>query len=105
MLGHGVVGVVEQMGGVQQRFRRNAPNVEASAAERAPPLDARHLQPELRCFDGRDVTPGTSADDHDVLLLARGGGVAPSAQGAQRRLGEREDPGFTDGCEERVHLF
>ena len=49
---------LEQLGAVQQRLRRNAPDVEASPAQRLAALRAGGLQPELRRADRRDIAAG-----------------------------------------------
>ena len=56
---------------VQQRFARDAPDVQARPAQGPSSLDARHLQPELRRLDRGDVPSRPTADDDDVLLFAR----------------------------------
>lgn len=105
MLSHGVVGVVEEVAGVQKRLGRDAPDVEAGAAETASSLHASHLEAELRSLDCRDIAAGTASDDNEVLLLATssGGGVTAGAQGAERRRGERESLGGFTGGEQRLH--
>src|SRR5690606_4663719 len=60
---------------LEQRLRRDAPDVQARAAERAaavrryPGIDARRSQPELRGANRRGVTGRTAADHHDVELV------------------------------------
>src|SRR5262249_31977863 len=51
------VRVLEDLGGLEKRLRRDAAPVEADAAE-AFALDARGLEPELRCADRGDVASG-----------------------------------------------
>ena len=60
-------GLFKQFGGVQQRLRRNAADVEAGAAEGLVLLDHRDLHAELRRADGADVAAGTGADDDEVV--------------------------------------
>ena len=103
VLGHGVVGVVEQVAGVQERLGRDAPDVQAGASEGAATLDARHLEAELSALDGGDVAAGAAADDDDVLLLARGG-VPARADGAKRRGRERgRERARRPASDERLH--
>ena len=49
------------VGGVDQRLRRDAPDVQAGAA-RAPGLDDHGVEPELAGADGADVAAGAGAD-------------------------------------------
>src|SRR5689334_8565141 len=57
---------LEQLGGVQQRFRRNAADVEASAAEGLAAFRARGLEAELRSADRRDIAAGAGTDHKNV---------------------------------------
>ena len=66
-LGEGVAGLVEQLGGVQHRLRRNAPDIEAGAAEGLVLLDHRDLHAELRRPDGADIAAGAGADDDEIV--------------------------------------
>ena len=95
--GERVAGLVEQLGRVQQRLRRDAADIEAGAAEGRVLLDHRDLHAELRRADGADIAAGAGADDDEVvgghagtLLSARHQfvefglffGIAPQAVGA-----------------------
>ena len=100
VLGHGVVRVVEQVRGVQERLGGDAPHVQAGAAQGASPLDAGDFQPELRALDGGDVSAGAAADHDDVLLLA--GGVPARAQGAEGRGEPRRAAGGHQSAHRRV---
>ena len=62
-----VPGLLEQLGGVQQRLRRDAADVEAGAAEGRALLDHRGLQAELRRANGADIAAGAGADDDEVV--------------------------------------
>ena len=53
--------------GLQQRLRRNAADVEAGAAERAPLLDAGDAKPQLRGADRRHVAARPAADDNEII--------------------------------------
>ena len=69
-------GLLEQLGGVQQRLRRDAADVQASAAEGRALLDHGGFQPKLRRADGADIAAGAGADDdkvvsHDATPLLR----------------------------------
>ena len=73
LLGHetvilGVIHVVIDLGGTQQRLGGNAAPVQADAAD-VLALDDRGLEPELRRPDRRDVTAGSAADDDDVVWV------------------------------------
>ena len=65
---HAVLGRVqprelEVLGRLEQRLGRNAPDVDAGAAERLVHLDANGVEAELRGADRGDVTAGPAADD------------------------------------------
>ena len=62
-----VAGLFIELGGMQQRLRRNAADVEAGAAEGVILLDHRNLHAELRCADGADIAAGPGADDDEVI--------------------------------------
>ena len=66
-LGEGMAGLLEHFGGVQQRLRRNAADVEAGAAVGRALLDHRDLQAELRRADGADIAAGAGADDDEIV--------------------------------------
>jgi hypothetical protein len=67
--------VVELLGGIEQRLRRDAAHVEAGAAQRLlavladPGVDAGRLQAELRGADRGVITGRAAADDDDVELF------------------------------------
>ena len=65
--GEACAGLLEQLGGVQQRLRRDAADVEAGAAEGLVLLDHRHLHAELRRADRADIAAGTGTDDDEVV--------------------------------------
>src|SRR5690606_27788929 len=66
---------VIELRGLEQRFRRDAADVQARAAERTaavrrdPRVDTSRPQPELRGANGRRITRRTAADDDDVELV------------------------------------
>ena len=62
-----VPGLLEQLGGVQQRLRRDAADVEAGAAEGRALLDHRDLHAELRRADRADIAAGAGADDDEIV--------------------------------------
>jgi hypothetical protein len=72
-----VLGFLVELGRAQQRLRRNAADVEASAAETdfafrvgiGFRLDAGRGQAELCTTDGRDVATGAGADYNDIKLF------------------------------------
>ena len=53
---------------MQESFGRDASNIEASASQRAAPFDAGGLQPELRRSDRANVSSGSGANDHNVVV-------------------------------------
>src|SRR6185312_15424077 len=60
--------LVEQFGGMQQRLRRDAADVEAGAAEGRALLDHRGLETKLRRANGADIAAGAGADDDEIVL-------------------------------------
>ena len=54
-------------GGVQQRLRGNAADIEAGAAMGGAFLDHRHFHAELRRADGADIAAGAGADDNEIV--------------------------------------
>jgi hypothetical protein len=64
---HPVRGLGEHLGGVEQRLRRDAADIEAGSAERVALLDDADLQPELRGADGADIAAGAGAYHDDVV--------------------------------------
>src|SRR4051812_47759235 len=69
-LGHRAAGRrLEIFGGVEQRLRRDAADVEAGAAQRLAALGARRLQAQLRGTDGGDIAAGAGADHQDVEIV------------------------------------
>jgi hypothetical protein len=62
-----VTGFLEELGGVQQGFGRNAAGVEAGAAMGAALVDHGDLEAELGGADGADVTAGSGADHHEII--------------------------------------
>src|SRR6056297_2162091 len=67
-LGEVVFGLVQLVGGVQQRLGGDAADVEAGAAKGFSALDAGGFQAELRAADGGDIAAGAGADDDDVIV-------------------------------------
>ena len=60
-------GLLEHLGGVQQRLRRHAADIEAGAAERRVLLDHGDLHAELRRAHRADISAGTGADDNEIV--------------------------------------
>ena len=52
---------------LEQRLRRNAADIEASAAMRLALFDDRDLEAELRRPDRADIAAGTSADNDEIV--------------------------------------
>ena len=65
--GEGVAGLLEQLRGMEQGFRGNAPDIEAGAAEGLVLLDHRHLHAELRRANGADIAAGAATDDGEIV--------------------------------------
>jgi hypothetical protein len=77
--------LVQHVGGVQKRLRRDAAHVEAGAAQRLAPLDAGDLQAQLRRADGADIAAGARADDDEIELSHAGSPCPVPAAGLQAR--------------------
>src|SRR5207237_9986977 len=104
-----LLGILDDLGGVQERFRRNAADVEAQAAELLPALDERHLEPEICRSERRRVAPRSGAQHQElraaVEFLARAIGRAaprrghahgvsgglPARRGGDRKSGVEEE--------------
>ena len=63
--------LVDDLGDVQQRLRRDAADVEADAAERLPGVDQHDAPPEIGGAERRGVAAGTCAEDENVGLKIR----------------------------------
>ena len=90
-----VAGRLEQLGGVEQRLRRDAADIEAGAAEGRVLLDDGDLEAELGGADGADIAAGAAADDgeivgHEDCLARRMGRDLPSA--ATKAIGMQPRP-------------
>ena len=69
---------VDHLGGMQQRLRWDAADVEADSAERRPAINQCYLEPEIGSPEGRGIAAGSGAE-HQQLHIAigsrlRGGG-------------------------------
>src|SRR5262249_19188708 len=62
-----LAGLVVELGGIKQRLRGNAPDVEAGAAQGLVLLDHRSLEAELCSADCADISAG-DATDHDHIV-------------------------------------
>ena len=62
---------LERMRMLQQRLGRNAAPNQAGSAQRFLLLDDRHLEPQLRRADRRDIAAGPRADDDHVVLVSQ----------------------------------
>ena len=89
VIGKVLLDVVVVMAGLEQGLGRDAPDVEAGAAEGAAHLDAGRRESQLGGLDGGDVSTGTSSDDHHVVLLRGGGRRGEGAGGAGEEGGGR----------------
>jgi len=58
---------LEPLRRLQQRFGRDAADVETGAAKRRPLLDHRDLHAELRRPDRADIAAGTGADNNEIV--------------------------------------
>ena len=65
-----MAGLLEQFGGVQQRLRRDAADIEAGAAEGRALFNDGGLQAQLGRADGADIAAGTGADDDEVVFVS-----------------------------------
>src|SRR5690348_12521576 len=86
--------IMEDLGRAQQRLGRDAPPVQADAAQQFA-LDDRSLETELRSPDRRDIAAGPGAEDDEIVGVSQGMLLlAPLPHGeregpaAQRREGE-----------------
>ena len=84
-------GLVDHLRGVQQRFRRNAADIQADAAELRPAIDQDHAEAEIRRTKGRRVATGPGADDEHFRRQIRGRFTGRDA-GVIRRLRDRSLP-------------
>ena len=89
VLGH-LLRLRDDLRRVQQRLGRDAPDVQADAAERVVALDERRLQPQVGSAEGSCVPARPGPDDHDLrrlvdLALVRRCG--PCGLGDDLRLG------------------
>ncbi len=62
-----MAGLLEQFGGVEERLRRNAPDIEAGSAERRILLDDGDVEPDLGGANGADIAAGAAADDDEIV--------------------------------------
>ncbi len=86
-----LLGLGDDLGGVQQRLRRDAADVEADAAERRVLLDQHHLLAEVGRPEGGGVAAGAGAEHHDlaVHVPARDRGLRCRGRGGRSRRGRR----------------
>ena len=82
--GEAVAGLLEELGGVQQRLGGDAADVEAGAAVRRALLDDGDLQAELGGADGAHVAARAGADD-DEIVGAQSAGLPLELQRAAGR--------------------
>ena len=66
-LGEAVSGLLEQFGGVQQRLRGNAADIQTGAAVGRALFDHGDFHAELRRADRADIAAGTGADDNEIV--------------------------------------
>ncbi len=66
-LGKGMRSLLEHLGGMQQRLRRHAADIQARAAEGRILLDDRHLHAELRRAHRADIAAGAGTDDNQIV--------------------------------------
>src|ERR1700680_503912 len=95
-----VASLLEQLGGIEQRLRRDAADVEAGAAEGPVLLHHRSLKAELCGADRAHVAAGTAADDDDVVGHERNLRLRPPWPGLSRPSTPSENswmPGFGAG--------
>ena len=95
----------DDLGGVQQRLRGDAADVEADAAETWPALDQHHLLAEIRGPERRGVAAGTGTEHQDLGVDVAGGGDGRLG-GRRRRLarvGGSAGRGRDSALEDRDH--
>ena len=93
-------GLLEHLGGIEQRLRRDAADVEASAAERLALFDHGDLHAELGRADRADVAGGAGADHDDIMShgkffrfrTARWRSVSEGARAYRRRAAKSPAP-------------
>ncbi|EGE56106.1 hypothetical protein RHECNPAF_750070 [Rhizobium etli CNPAF512] len=64
---HAVTGLMEHFGGMQQRLRRNAADVQAGAAIGGALFDNGDLEAELGCLDGADIAARAGSDNDHII--------------------------------------
>ena len=101
-------GLVQHVRGMEQRLGRDAPDVEAGAAQRFTALDHGGLEPELRAADGADIAAGAAADDDHVIVGHELGPFVEGGEGASPllRLRRNSPPEYLkpeEGSQKRPH--
>ena len=102
-----LVRLVDHLGGVQQRLRRDAADVEADAAEHRPALDQHHLLAEVGGAKRGRVAAGPGAEHEHlgvVIGLARHAGRAVGAAAACRLWRRRRLRPCLPVCSMRMRL-
>ena len=61
----------KQRRGIEQRLRRDTPDIETGAAQRRAALRTGRLQPQLRRPNRRNIAAGAGPDDEDVIVEIR----------------------------------
>ena len=77
-----LLGFGDDLGGVQQRLRRNAADVQADAAERRVALDQHHLLAEVGRAERRGVATRPRAEHHDLGVDVAAGRRRPRSRSA-----------------------
>src|SRR5262249_33952629 len=86
-LGEAVPGFLEHLGGVQQRLRRDAADVETGAAMGGALLDHADLHAELCRADRADIAAGAGSDDDEIVSHEI---ILSSFQATVRRMSRRD---------------
>ncbi len=79
------LGVGDHLGGVEQRLRRDAADVEADAAQARVALDQHHLLAEVGGAEGGGVAAGARAQHQDVGVVLGVGVLGGAGAGRDRR--------------------
>ena len=66
-VGEIVLCLVQHVGGMQERFGRDAAHVQAGAAQRFAPLDAGGFQAQLGATNGGNIAARTGANHDDII--------------------------------------
>src|SRR5262245_34316581 len=94
-MGGKVLRLVDDLGGMQERLRRNAADIETHAPERRPALDQCHFPAEIGSSEGGSIAARAGPQHEDLggdVGSTDGGGVHSGilAEGEQYTAGNRQ---------------